>query len=276
MRFLRTLVTASALVGASWSATSAVPIQPGQMVSFEVRGEKVAAYTVRPAKADFYPAVVVIHEWWGINDQIKGVADRLAENGYRAIVPDLYRGKVATDPNLAHELMRGLNENWAVDVVAGAVDWVRAKDAEETRRRKGDRVAVATLGFCMGGRISLATALKGKDIQAAVMYYGSVETDKEALQGLKVPLLGIFGNEDNGIPVDQIKAFEAALKDLGKDASIRIYPGVGHAFFNETRPSYDKESAEDSWAQTQTFLKEKLAAQAARPASKPKPQEENR
>ena len=190
-----------------------------------------------------------------------------------AIAPDLYRGKLGTDAGLAHELMRGLNENYAVDVIAGAVAHLRGVEARERRTPTptGPRMAVGTLGFCMGGRLSLATALAGTDVQAAVMFYGSVETDKDALKPLQVPLLGIFGNEDRGIPLEQIRAFEAALKDSGKDATILVYPGVGHAFFNEDRPSYDRETANDAWERSKTFLRSHLPIDGAPapPAKKP-------
>lgn len=250
----------SALVLASAPAYAGVPIQEGKMVSLQVRGEAVKAYVSQPMRAGLYPGVVVIHEWWGLNGQIKGVADRTAEDGYVAIAPDLYRGKLGTDAGLAHELMRGLNENYALDVVAQAIDWLRANEKQTARRPAGQEMPVGVLGFCMGGRIALATALKPADIQSAVMFYGSVETQKDALKPLQVPLLGIFGNEDHGIPLDQIKAFETALKESGKQATVLVYPGVGHAFFNEERPGYDKEVAGDAWERTRMFLKETLVA----------------
>jgi carboxymethylenebutenolidase len=204
------------------------PIQEGQTVTFTAGKDEIKAYFSRPVPMNAYPGVVVIHEWWGLNDQIKGVADRLAGEGYLAIVPDLYRGKVPTDAGYAHDLMRGVNENWAVGVIEGAASWLRATDGKERRRAPGQRMPVATVGFCFGGRLSLATALKGADTQAMVMFYGSVETQKEALKTLKAPLLGIFGNEDHGIPLDQVKAFEAALRRW-KKATILVYTGVGHA-----------------------------------------------
>jgi carboxymethylenebutenolidase len=254
----------AAALGGPATAAIAGPIEAGRNISYKVRDEQVQAYLARPQKTGMLPGVVVIHEWWGLNEQIKRVADRLAEEGYMAIAPDLYRGKVGTDAGLAHELMRGLNENWAVDVVTGAVAQLRAI---EVRERRGaaptGRMPVGTIGFCMGGRISLATALAGADVQGAVMYYGSVETSKEALKPLSVPLLGIYGNEDRGIPLDQIRAFETALKEAGKDATVLVYPGVGHAFFNEERPSYDEEAAKDSWERTKMFFKKNLTPEAA-------------
>jgi carboxymethylenebutenolidase len=269
LRSLSAALAAAALAGSA-TVASAVSTQEGRMVSYEARGEKIQGYLVRPMAAGMYPGVVVIHEWWGLNNQIKGVAERLAEQGYVVIVPDLYRGKVPTDAGLAHELMRGLNENWAVDVIQGAVQYLRDQEAKEARRPAGQAMPVGTLGFCMGGRLSLAAGLKPADIQAVAMFYGSVETDKKALAPLAVPLLGIFGNEDRGIPLDQIKAFEAALKDAGKKASILVYPGVGHAFFNEERPGYDREVAADAWDRTKNFFKENLQDAPAPGAQSPK------
>src|SRR5262245_40583394 len=252
---------------------AAEPIQDGKVVTFKVRSEPVQAYFVRPQKIGPTPGVVVIHEWWGLNDQIKRVADKLAEEGFMAIAPDLFRGKLGTDAGLAHDLERGLNEGYAVEVVTGAVAHLRGIEARERRTPlpTAPRMAVGTLGVGMGGRISLATALSGADVQAAVMYYGSVDASKEALAALQVPLLGIFGNEDRDIPLHQIQAFAAVLKDSGNAGTVIVYPGVGHAFFNEDRPSYDAEAAKDSWDRTKMFLRANLPPGGALspPAKKP-------
>ena len=242
-------------------------IRQGQMVSYAVGGDQIKAYFSRPIPPSAFPGVVVIHEWWGLNDQIKGVADRLAAEGYLAIVPDLYRGKVPTDAGYAHDMMKSVNENWAVTVIEGAATWLRATDAKERRRTPGQRMPIGTLGFCFGGRLSLATALRGGDIQAMAMFYGSVETDPKVLESITVPVLGIFGNEDRGIPLDQVKAFEAALKTAGKKATILVYTGVGHAFFNEERPGYDPDVSIDAWERTTMFLRDSLGRPAvgARP-----------
>jgi carboxymethylenebutenolidase len=252
------------------------PIQPGTIVTLPVRKETINAYLVRPQAPGFHSGVVVVHEWWGLNDQIKGVADRLAEEGYVAIVPDLYRGKVGTDMGLAHDLMRGLNEGWVIEALDAANAQLRTLDVRTSGRRPtGTRMPVAVVGFCMGGGYALQSALKGSDLQGVVMFYGAVETDKKALGPLQAPLLGIFGNEDRGIPLDQIKAFEAALKESGKKATVLVYPGVGHAFFNEERPSFDAEAAKDAWERTKSFLKEslvpELAGQAKPQGRKPNP-----
>jgi carboxymethylenebutenolidase len=242
----------------AFSARSAAAAEPaGEMVSYKAGGETVRAYLARPEEEDRgTPGVVVIHEWWGLNDQIKGVADRLARDGYLAIAPDLYRGKLAADRGLAHELMRGLSENRAVDLIKGAADHLRSLGGGNHRR-------VGTVGFCMGGRLSLAAALKGAEVQATVMFYGSVETTRETVEPLRAPLLGIFGREDRGIPVEDVKKFEEALKAAGKVAAIQIYPGVGHAFFNEQGPSYDRQFAVDAWARTQAFFAKHLKPKPA-------------
>jgi carboxymethylenebutenolidase len=257
------IVVLAAVFAASAAGAMAAPIEEGRVITYKVRNEDVQGYLVRPQKSGSVPGVVVIHEWWGLNDQIKHVADRLAEEGYMAIAPDLYHGKLGTDAGLAHDLMRGLNESWAVDVVSGAAAQLRAIETRERRGPATGRMPVGTIGFSMGGRISLATALAEADVQAAVMYYGSVEIEKSALASLAVPLLGIYGNEDRDIPLNQIKAFQAALKEAGKDATVLVYPGVGHAFFNEERPSYDAEAAHDSWERTKMFLKKNLTPEAA-------------
>jgi carboxymethylenebutenolidase len=226
------------------------------MISFEAAGETVKAYLARAAGEGPRPGVVVIHEWWGLNDQIRGVADRFARIGHDAIAPDLYRGKVAIDRGHAHDLSRGLGETRAVGIIEAAIAHLRSLD-------RGARRPVATVGFCMGGRLSLAAALRGADVQATVMFYGSVETDPEALAAIRAPVLGIFGADDRGIPVDEVRKFEATLKETGKTATIIVYPGVGHAFFNERGPSHHPEMATDAWHRMRDFLTLHLRAAPA-------------
>jgi carboxymethylenebutenolidase len=150
--------------------------------------------------------------------------------------------------------MRALNEDWAVDAIRSAGQYLRSNSDVRAP-------AVGTIGFCMGGRLSLAAALKMVPIQAAVMYYGSVETDVQSLVPLKVPLLGIFGRDDHGISEQDVRRFEKALIQAGKQATILIYPGAGHAFFNEQRASYVREASNDAWERTRIFLDEHLRKQ---------------
>ena len=232
----------------------------GSMIAFEAGGDEVRAYLARAEGKAPRPGIVVIHEWWGLNEQIKGVADRLAGIGFDAIVPDLYRGRLAKDRGIAHELSRGLSETRALEIVRGAIGHLKSMDGGRHR-------AVATVGFCMGGRLSLAAALRGEDVQATVMFYGSVETSPEALRAIRAPVLGIFGAQDRGIPKEEVRKFEAALKEAGKTATILVYEEVGHAFFNELSASHDSEIAKDAWHRMKDFLTLHLrpgAADAAR------------
>jgi carboxymethylenebutenolidase len=221
--------------------------------------ETVRAHLANFAGSRDSPGLVVIHEMWGLNDQIIDVADRLSRLGYVVIAPDLYRGKLETDPGLAQEMMRALDENRAVGIVKGAVAYLRRLDDASTRR-------VGTVGFGMGGRVSLAAALQGAEVQATVIVYGRVETSREALAPIKAPLLGIFAARDAGIPVNDVKKFEAALKEAGKDARIIVLNGVGHAFMNDRRADYEPEIAKDAWVRMQDWLADKL-----QPVSAPAP-----
>lgn len=254
----RVALGALAACAVSVSSALAIPIQEGKVVTLPPLGGKVEGYLVRPMASGFYPGIVLVHEWWGLNPQIKGVADRLAGEGFVVLVPDLFRGKLGTDAGWAHLLARDLDETWAVDVVGAAADWLRSREAGEVVRPLGKKMPVAALGFGMGGRLSLLAALRGKGIQAAVMIYGDVETQVDALRPLAVPLLGIFADEDHRIPRDRVKAFEAAVKEAGKDATIVIYRGVGHGFFNETRPNYQKDAMKLTWDRILEFLRERL------------------
>jgi carboxymethylenebutenolidase len=204
-----------------------------------------------PAGKAEAPAVVVVHEWWGLNTQIRGIARRLAQEGYVAIVPDLYHGKVADDPELAHELSRGLDENKAVGDLESAVSWLRSQPRVGKQK-------IGVVGFCMGGRISQLLALESPQISAAVMFYGRPETDPAVLAKLSAPLLGHFGATDQGIGADQTNALKAGLARAGKVGDVYVYAGAGHAFMNETRPSYHPDASKLAWARTLQFLQKYL------------------
>jgi carboxymethylenebutenolidase len=210
------------------------------------------AFVAWPAGTKAPPAVIVIHEWWGMNDQIRGVARRLAREGFVAIVPDLYHGKVAgDDPEMAHTLMRGLDEDLAVGDLDQAAGWVRA----QTRTAKS---RMGVMGFCMGGRLSELLALHDPTVAACVMYYGRPETNPTKLAGLKAPLQGHFGADDQGITPDNVRGFQGALKRAGRNAEIYEYAGAGHAFMHEGRDSYRPDAARQAWARTLAFLQKNL------------------
>jgi len=212
------------------------------------------AYVVYPAGKGAGPAVVVIHEWWGLNGQIRDVARRLAAQGYVAIVPDLYHGKVASDPEQAHVLMRGLDDDRVFADLDAAIAWLRAEP------RVGGKGRIGVIGFCMGGAYTLRQALRRSDLGAAVMFYGPPETDAAKLAKLAVPLQAHFGGADDGIPADRVEAFRSGVVKPGKAAEVFVYPSAGHAFMNESRPSFHAEAARSAWTRALAFLQKYLKA----------------
>lgn len=212
------------------------------------------AFVAFPPNVKSAPGIIVVHEWWGLNGQIRNVAKRLAQQGYVAIVPDLYHGKVASDPEDAHVLMRGIDDGEALGTLRAASDWL-AQDPRTLKRKRG------ILGFCMGGGLALQSAIDNPQLAAAVVFYGSPESRPERIAALKVPLLAHFGADDQGIDVSRVKAFEATLHAAGKDAEIDVYDGAGHAFMNEEQASYRPEAARLAWARTLDFLQKRLKTQ---------------
>jgi carboxymethylenebutenolidase len=234
------------VVAASTPLTAAPRIETST-VTYTSGTQAVHGYLAKPPGAGPFPALVVIHEWWGLNTQIKGLADRLAREGYMALAVDLYRGRVTKDPMEAHELMRGLPEDQAIRDLQAAVRYLKARSDV-----RGDKIG--SIGWCMGGGYSLALAVNQPDLTACIVYYGRLATDKNLLGQIGAPVLGLFGDQDRGIPPAAVRAFERDLKSLGKDVQVHIYPGAGHAFANPTGPSYRKAAAEDAWNRTTAFL----------------------
>jgi carboxymethylenebutenolidase len=220
----------------------------GTLVEYASGSETVAGYLATAEGGGRKPAVVVIHEWWGLNDFAKGKADALAQQGYVALAVDLYRGKAAADPDTAHQLMRGLPEDRAIRDLKAAVAWLRS-------RPDVDGARIGSVGWCMGGGYSLALALAEPTLAGAVIYYGRLVTDPAAIAGLKVPLLGNFGGEDQGISPDSVRAFEAAAKKDGKSVDFKIYPNAGHGFASSRDPeTYRAADAKDADARTAAFF----------------------
>jgi carboxymethylenebutenolidase len=205
-----------------------------------------------PADGKPGAAMIVIHEWWGLNDNVRAMAEKLAAEGYAALAVDLYEGKVASDRDGAMTLVRAAQEKG--ERLEENLRQARAWLGEELGVEK-----VGVIGWCFGGGWSLRTSLgQGEAIDATVIYYGRLVTDAADLAPLTSPVLGIFGAEDGGIPVDSVKAFEAAMQEAGKSAAIHIYDGADHAFANPSGTRYNAEAAEDAWAKTVAFLAENL------------------
>ena len=223
------------------------------MVDYPGAGEEaLMGHLARPEGDEPRPAVVVIQEWWGLTDHIKDVTDRFAEAGYVALAPDLYHGAVATEPDEARKLVMELDMAAAVGEIQSAIDYLQTQDYVA-----GDQVGI--VGFCMGGRLVLATALVEDDLGAAVPFYGSPLTPEEAAN-VKAPVMGHYGTEDGGIPVEGVKAMEEGLNAAGIENEIYIYEGAQHAFFNDTRASsYDAEASAAAWERTLGWFERYLA-----------------
>jgi carboxymethylenebutenolidase len=202
------------------------------------------------------PAVIMIHEWWGLNDNIRAMAERLAAEGYIVLAVDLFGGESATDPGAARELMLRAVENR--DSLTSNIEQAYAFVTQTAGAPR-----VASLGWCFGGGWSLNTALLfPADLDAAVIYYGQVTDDAERLSPLEVPILGLFGSEDRGIKVESVRRFEEALEQLGKDYEVHIYEGAGHAFANPSGNNFNAAYAEDAWIRTLGFLRTHLGGQS--------------
>jgi carboxymethylenebutenolidase len=246
-----TIVSAAPAPGAM---TLAAPSHAGSdtaRVHVGPEGAGTDAFVAWPAGKGPFPAVIVAHEWWGLNAQIRSVARRLAQEGYVAIVPDLYHGQVADDPTFAHELSRGLDEDRAVADLDAARDWLAAQPRVVPGR-------IGVVGFCMGGRLSELLALHEPAIGAAVMFYGRPETNADRLALLHAPLQAHFGGADRGIGPEQVDALRSGLTRAGKPVDVFVYPGAGHAFMNDVQPSYHADAARQAWARTLQFFQKYL------------------
>lgn len=217
----------------------------------ELDGKSITGFVAHPANGAAHAGIIVIHEWWGLNDNIRSMTRRLAGEGYIALAVDLYEGEVAADREVAATLARSAagHPERVLGNLRQAIDYLRQERVEK----------IGVIGWCFGGGWSLRTALSVPDeIDAAVIYYGRVTTNLDDLEPLAAPLLGIFGAADGGIPVATVREFQTSLDSLGKNASIFIYEGAEHAFANPSGTRYDKDAAEDAWAKTLSFFAQHL------------------
>ena len=224
----------------------------GKPVSYKSGDETVQGMLYTPRGKGPFPALVVIHEWWGLNEWVKEQASKLADEGYETLAIDLYRGKIAGSPDEAHELMRGVPEDRSARDLRAAFSYL-----ESQSEVKKDRIG--SIGWCMGGGYSLNLALAEPKLHAAVINYGHLATDPAALSTINAPILGIFGGKDRGITPDDVNKFEQALKAAGKKVEIHIYPDAGHAFENpNNKDGYRPDDAAEAWKRTTKFLADTL------------------
>ena len=237
------------LVGLAVLALVSPALAAEQTVGFKSGDETVNGFLVTPEGKGPFPAVLVIHEWWGLDDWVKDQARALAREGYVALAADLYRGKVTNKQEEAHQLMMGTPRDRALRDLRAAFNHLAGRP--DVRK---DRIGV--IGWCMGGMYSLALATEEPRLAAVVAYYGAPPTDAAAVAKIKAPVLGNYGAEDKGPAPEQVKAFEDALKKAGKTVDAKIYPGAGHAFANPNNPwgGYREAAAKDAWQRTVTFF----------------------
>jgi len=230
------------------------PVKADYLDYFAVGDKAVSGYFAEPRQASAkaaLPGLIVIHEWWGLNANVEAMTRQLAAQGYRVLAVDLYNGARAKSPEEAGPLAKAASADPAAMIsnIQAAHALLKAKGAGK----------IGTLGWCFGGAQSLQATLAMPDsIDATVIYYGKLETDPIKLAKLRKPVLGIFGGEDKGIPVEGVRTFELTLLALGVPVDINVYAGVGHAFANPSGKNYVAAAAEDAWLRTTRFLAAKL------------------
>lgn len=224
----------------------------GRELEFASGGDRVQGYVATPASGRGR-GVVVIQEWWGLVDHIRDVCDRLAREGFVALAPDLYRGETASDPDAAGRLMMGLEIPRAARDLDSAVHALQSQPEVVGAK-------VGAIGFCMGGQLALFAATRNAKIGAVVDCYGVHPNVKLDLAGLEAAVLGVFAERDGFVPAETVRKLEADLRAAGRRVHCTIYPGVDHAFLNDTRPDvYDANAAARAWAEIVAFLRTELS-----------------
>ena len=220
----------------------------GELVTFPSNGGTAQGYLAKPASGSG-KGVIVFQEWWGLNDNIKGIADRFAAEGFVALAPDMYHGKLTAEPDEAGKLLMALNIEQAAKDAAGAIQYVKGITGGP----------VGTVGFCMGGALSLFAACNnGRDVGACIDYYGGHPAIKYNFAGLTAPVLGFWAENDGFANANQ-PVIEAGTKEAGVPYEGITYPGTGHAFFNEEHEgTFDKAAADDTWNRALAFYRANL------------------
>ncbi|MDX6270848.1 MAG: carboxymethylenebutenolidase [Acidobacteriota bacterium] len=226
---------------------------PNEMVEFKSNGGTAEGYLAVP-ESGTGAGLIVIQEWWGLVPHIKNVCERFAAEGFVALAPDLYHGRTTGSPDEAGKLMMALNIEQAEKDLRGAIEYLIAHEAVTGER-------VGTVGFCMGGALSLYAASKNEQVGACVVFYGGHPKVKPDLDNLRAPLLGLYAERDDFATPELARELEAKLKSLDKSAEIHVYAGADHAFFNDERPEvFNATAAADAWQRTLRFFREHLGA----------------
>jgi carboxymethylenebutenolidase len=245
---IKALLGLVALSVAAFAARGKADSPKTEMVTYKSGNEDVSSYLALPQGAGKHPAIIVIHEYWGLNDWVKQQAQKFAEQGYVALAVDLYRGKVGTTPDEAHILMRGLPDDRGLRDLQAAFAYLAARPDVDAKK-------IGSIGWCMGGGWSIKLAEDQPKLAAFVVNYGSLPTDQAIIAKIQAPMLGNFGAEDKGIPPESVRAFEGAMKSAGKTEDIKIYDGAGHAFQNpDNKTGYRPEATADADKRIDAFF----------------------
>jgi carboxymethylenebutenolidase len=222
-------------------------------VEFEANGTTAPGYLAVPDSGEG-PGVVVLQEWWGLDDSVRRYCDRFAADGFLALAPDLYRGETTTQPDEAQQKMMAMNMEQTEKDMRGAVDYLAAHEGFQGS-------GVGSVGFCLGGGLSVWAAALNPKVKAVVTYYYVMPHGKPDFTKVQAPVLGHFGTNDEFVSVDDAKALEQELKDAGVDAKFEFYEGAGHAFAGDHNRigTYDEGKANEAWRKTVDFLKRHLA-----------------
>ena len=240
--------TALALAFLVALTTTSIFAAESKTVTYKSGDETVTGVLYTPQGKGPFPALIVVHEWWGLNDWVKEQASKLADQGYEALAVDLYRGKVAATPDEAHQIMRGVPEDRAKRDLHAAFEYLASQPNVKKNR-------IGAIGWCMGGGYALDVALQEPTLAADVINYGHLATDPDSLKKINAPILGLFGAQDKGITPDDVHKFEQAIKKLGKKIEIKIYDDAGHAFENpNNKEGYRAADAADAWQRIVDFL----------------------
>jgi carboxymethylenebutenolidase len=235
------------------SAFAATP----KNVTYKSGSDTVHGIVYTPAGKGPFPGIIVIHEWWGLNDWVKEQASKLADQGYVTLAIDLYRGKVATTPNEAHEFMGGVPQDRAKRDLQAAFNFVQSQS-----NVKKDRIGA--IGWCMGGGYALQLAIDQPSLRADAINYGvydyaSLAKNTEEIKKINASILGLFGAQDRGIPTNDLKAFVDAMAKQGKKADFSIYPDAGHAFENpNNKDGYRPKDTQSAWKRIVIFFSDTL------------------
>jgi carboxymethylenebutenolidase len=223
-------------------------------IEFPTSAGSAPGYLAVPAD-DHLPAVIVLQEWWGVDEHIRSICDRLAAEGFYALAPDLYRGETTTQPSEAQQKMMALSMSDVEHDMCGAAEYLASQPGFEGP-------GVGAVGFCLGGGLAVWAAATCPNIAAAVTYYYVMPHGKPDFSGIDGPVLGHFGTADEFIPIEDANKLESELEDAGVETTFHYYDGAGHAFFNDTNRlgTYDQGLADTSWERTVSFLRSALAS----------------